>query len=72
MATISEVAAKANVSVATVSRVLNGSCKVSEERRRRVLQAVEELQYEPNLVGRMLRKSETRTLLVVFPSCCRI
>jgi LacI family repressor for deo operon, udp, cdd, tsx, nupC, and nupG len=66
LATISEVAAKANVSVATVSRVLNGSCKVSEERRRRVLQAVEELQYEPNLVGRMLRKSETRTLLVVF------
>lgn len=66
LTTIGEVAAKAKVSVATVSRVLNGSCKVSEERRRRVLQAIKELQYEPNLVGRMLRKSETRTILVVF------
>lgn len=66
LATIGEVAARAGVSVATVSRVLNNNCKVSEERKRRVLKAVKDMRYEPNMVGRMLRRSETRTILVVF------
>jgi LacI family transcriptional regulator, repressor for deo operon, udp, cdd, tsx, nupC, and nupG len=66
LATIGDVAAKAGVSVATVSRVLNGKCQVSEERRRKVLKAVKELHYEPNLVGRMLRCSQSKTILVVF------
>ena len=66
MATIGDVAARAGVSVATVSRVLNGNAQVSEDRRRKVLKAVKELHYEPNLVGRMLRCSSSRTILVVF------
>ena len=66
MATIGDVAARAGVSVATVSRVLNGNAQVSEERKRKVLKAVKDLRYEPNLIGRMLRCSESRTILVVF------
>ena len=66
LATIGDVASRAGVSVATVSRVLNGNCKVSEERKRCVLKAVKDLRYEPNMVGRMLRRSETKTILVVF------
>jgi len=66
MATIGDVATRAGVSVATVSRVLNGNTQVSEDRRRKVLKAVKELHYEPNLLGRMLRCSSARTILVVF------
>lgn len=66
MATIGDVATRAGVSVATVSRVLNGNTQVSEDRRRKVLKAVKDLHYEPNLLGRMLRCSSARTILVVF------
>ena len=47
MATIRDVAKKAGVSIATVSRVLNGSSKVSEKTREKVLKAVRELGYSP-------------------------
>ena len=50
--TISDVAARAMVSTATVSYVINGSNRVSEETRARVLQAVKELGYQPNALAR--------------------
>ncbi len=46
--TIEEVARRAGVSPATVSRVLNGTARVSPEKVRAVLQAVEELGYAPS------------------------
>ncbi len=49
MATISDVANEANVSMATVSRVLNNSYYVTEEKRRRVLEAIEKVGYQPPL-----------------------
>ncbi|KAF2961750.1 substrate-binding domain-containing protein [Fervidobacterium sp. 2310opik-2] len=60
MANIREVAKLANVSIATVSRVLNGSDRVSEETRKRVLNAVKKLNYKPAFsfkegTGRLLR-----------------
>lgn len=65
MATIQDVAKLAGVSTATVSRVLNDNYKVSDKRRKLVLDAVEQLGYRPNIVGRNLSRSENRTILVV-------
>ncbi|GAA4503404.1 LacI family DNA-binding transcriptional regulator [Actinoallomurus oryzae] len=66
MAGIKEVAAHAGVSVATVSRVLNGSPRVSEDARAKVRAAVEALRYRPNAVARSLRTEATHTLGLVI------
>ena len=60
MATVKDVARKAGTSVGTVSFVLNDTRPVSPELRGRVLQAIEELQYRPNLVARSLRSKRSR------------
>ncbi|MER7397705.1 LacI family DNA-binding transcriptional regulator [Streptomyces sp. NPDC000151] len=56
MATISDVARRAGVSRTTVSRVLNHPETVAEEKRARVLAAIEELGYRPNVSARNLRR----------------
>jgi len=67
-ATIRDVARRAGVSVATVSRVVNHSAhKVSEETRRRVLEAIEELGYQPNDVARGLKKRTSHTIGLIVP-----
>jgi LacI family transcriptional regulator, repressor for deo operon, udp, cdd, tsx, nupC, and nupG len=66
--TIQEVAKAANVSVATVSRVLNNSPSVNQKTRESVQAVIEKLNYRPNLLGRNLRRSETRMILVLLPS----
>lgn len=66
--TIKDVAKAANVSVATVSRVLNKKTNVSEEAVQAVNKAVDELGYSPNFLGRDLRKSETRRILALISS----
>src|SRR3954468_11461958 len=68
MANIHDVARKAQVSVATVSRVLNKSSAVSFTTKIKVEQAITELNYEPSTLGRNLRKLESRLLLVMIPS----
>lgn len=68
MATIQDVARKAGVSTATVSRVLNNRDVVSEKTAIKVEQAIRELNYEPSVLGRNLRTSESRLLLVLIPS----
>lgn len=60
--TVRAVAARAGVAPSSVSRVLNGHADVSEELRGRVLQAVKELGYQPNLLARSLRSGSTRTI----------
>lgn len=62
---IKDVAHHAGVSSATVSRVLNAGHGVSEERRARVLSAVDELGYQPNRVARNLRRKHTDIIGVV-------
>ncbi|GGP93623.1 LacI family DNA-binding transcriptional regulator [Streptosporangium pseudovulgare] len=66
MARIKDVAVRAGVSVATVSRVLNASPSVSEETRNRVYTAMTELNYVPNAVARSLRTEATRTLGLII------
>jgi LacI family transcriptional regulator len=66
-ATIHDVAREAGVSASTVSRVLNGSAPVNEEKRRRVLRAVEKLNYRPNALARSLKKKRTHSIGLIVP-----
>lgn len=66
--TIKDVAREAGVSLATVSRVLNGSPNVSEECVKLVKETVERLGYSPNYLGRNLRKRATNVILVIIPN----
>lgn len=65
MARIREVAERARVSPATVSRALNGDPRISEQTRAKVLAAARELDYRPNLIARSLRRQETAKIGVV-------
>lgn len=65
---IKDVARAAGVSVATVSRVLNDTVTVSDETKAAVQQAVKDLNYTPNSLGRNLRKSSTSIILVIIPT----
>jgi LacI family transcriptional regulator len=66
--TIVDVAREADVSIATVSRVLTGKSAVRNERRERVLDAAERLGYRPNALARSLREETTKTLALVLPN----
>jgi LacI family transcriptional regulator len=65
--TIHNVAERAGVSTATVSRFLNGSSRVSEETAERVRRAIDEMGYLPNASARGLVMSATGTLALIFP-----
>jgi DNA-binding LacI/PurR family transcriptional regulator len=67
MATIRDVAAKAGVSVATVSYVLNNSRKVRPETEQRVLWAAKELGYAPNVAARSLVIGRSSIVGLVLP-----
>lgn len=64
--TIKDVAKRANVSIATVSRVLNQSKPVSPQVREKVMKAVEELGFNPNPVARSLVMKESRLIGVLI------
>lgn len=66
--TIKDVARLANVSIATVSRVLNKTARVNEEKRVRVEAAIEQLGYRPNPAARSLLRQETGSVGVLIPS----
>jgi LacI family transcriptional regulator len=66
-ATIHDVAAHAGVSVATVSRVLNGKEVVREETLRQVLAAAKALHYVPNVAARSLSIQRSQTIGIVLP-----
>lgn len=65
--TMKDVAAKAGVSTATVSRVLSGKGGVRSELDLRVRQAIQELGYYPNATARRLRQRDTRIVGVIVP-----
>ena len=66
-ANIYEIAKEAGVSIATVSRVMNRSAAVSEKSTRRVLEAVQKLNYVPNSMARSLSTSLSMSIGVVVP-----
>ncbi len=65
--TIKDVAQKAGVSVSTVSKVLNQNYPVSEKTRKKVLKAIQELNYTPNPTARSLVLKKTHTIGVILP-----
>lgn len=66
-ANIYEIAREAGVSIATVSRVMNRSASVSEKSTRKVLEAVQKLNYVPNSMARSLSTSVSMSIGVVVP-----
>ena len=64
---ITDVAARAGVSTATVSRALTGARPMSPELRQKVLRAADELGYRVNLLGRALRQQRTRAIGLLVP-----
>ncbi|HEX6496521.1 MAG TPA: LacI family DNA-binding transcriptional regulator [Acidobacteriaceae bacterium] len=67
MATIIEVAKRADVSIATVSNVIRGTRRVSPQLTERVQTAIRELNYSPNEIARSLKVRQTRMLAMVLP-----
>jgi LacI family transcriptional regulator len=67
-ATMSEVARLADVGVMTVSRVLNGSARVSPETSSRVQAAIQRLGYRPNEMARALRGAKSKSIGLIVPS----
>lgn len=65
--TIRDVAKKANVSVATVSRVINEKGYVYEETRKTVLKIIDELGFEPNQLARSLTNHRSKMIGVIVP-----
>jgi len=70
--TIKEVASKANVSIATVSRVLNGHAAVTEETKNNVLRVMNELSYNRNEVARSLKMRFTNTIGIIAPKLSNV
>ncbi len=68
MATLADVARVAGVTAATVSNVLTGRVAVREETRQKVLAAITQVGYRPNLVARGLAGGKTFTLALLVPS----
>jgi LacI family transcriptional regulator len=66
-ATIRDVARQAGVSVATVSRVLNGTARVADGTRQRILDAARQLHYQPHAAARSLSLRRTNAVGVVLP-----
>lgn len=66
MTTIHDVAKLANVSISTVSRVLNNSTLVTPDKKERVLRVIEELGYQPNGLARGLIHKRTKTIGVLI------
>ena len=65
--TIYDIARQANVSIATVSRVFNGSTRVSDRTRKRVMEIAEELNYHPHVSARSLASRRSNLVMAVIP-----
>ncbi|UFJ42687.1 LacI family transcriptional regulator [Brevibacillus humidisoli] len=65
--TIYDVAEKAGVSISTVSRVINNTGRISEKTRKKVLDVMAKLQYQPSVVASALTGKGTRTVGLIIP-----
>ena len=72
MVTIKDVAKKCGFSVCTVSRALSGKGYLKEETRKKIMEAVEELNYRPNTLAVNLKTGRRQTLALILPSLTNI
>jgi len=70
MATMKDVAARAEVSVTLVSRYINQKKGVGPESAKRIQEAIDELNYKPNALARSLVQGETKTIAVLLDNLC--
>lgn len=68
MTTIKDIAKQANVSIASVSRVINNLDGVGAETRRRILELIEQMDYTPNHIARSLISGKTATIGLILPN----
>ncbi|WP_040713946.1 LacI family DNA-binding transcriptional regulator [Paenibacillus curdlanolyticus] len=66
--TIRDVAKKADVSVATVSRILNDLGGYSDKTKQKVMETIEQMGFRPNAIARSLNNRQTQTIGVLFPA----
>jgi LacI family transcriptional regulator len=66
--TIRDLANKLNLSITTISRALDGYDDVAEETRKRVVEAAQEIGYEPSYAARQLRKKRTEAIGYILPT----
>jgi DNA-binding LacI/PurR family transcriptional regulator len=71
MATMADIAKRAGVALSTVSHTLSGKRPVSAEVRQRVLQAINDLGYQPHALARALATKRTRTIALLYPASRR-
>jgi LacI family transcriptional regulator len=65
MVTLKEIAETCGVSVTTVSNVINGKAKTSDETKRRIMEVIKETGYRPNVMAKGLRIKRTRTIALI-------
>ena len=65
MITVKEIASRCNVSISTVSNILNGKPKVSEETRQKVMKVVQETGYLPNYYAQGMRRQNTKVIGII-------
>ncbi len=68
---MSDVAKRAGVTLSTVSYVLSGKRAISAPTRQRVLDAIDELDFQPNQLGRALAQRRSNTMALLFPELTR-
>ncbi|MDF2821173.1 MAG: transcriptional regulator, partial [Clostridiales bacterium] len=66
--TLADIAKKAKVSPSTVSRVISNHPSISDETRKKVLEIMDEMKFQPNIVARSLAKNSTKIIGVVLAS----
>ncbi len=68
--TIRDIAREAGVSISTVSRVLTGSAKVKEEKKKEILRIIEKYDFQPNLLARSLIQTQTMQIGFIIADIC--
>ena len=71
MVTIKDIAEECNVSITTVSNVLNGKAKVGEKTKQRILEVIEKRGYRPNTIAQGLRSQKTKNIAIIAVRCLR-
>ncbi|WP_026486081.1 LacI family DNA-binding transcriptional regulator [Caldanaerobius polysaccharolyticus] len=70
MPTIIDVAKRAGVSPSTVSRALSGRAPVKFETKQRIMEAIKELDFKPNILAKGLKEGKTNTVGLIIPNIC--